>query len=115
MPEGEEKINLKHLYEMLRYTKSHGLVSLQFLGVLSIFFGAGTRESKNAISELYKNLSYASLSSANDFNVDAISDLKSSLSFSIKKITLANRDRRRNRRCKKCKRNNRHQDICAIT
>ena len=43
---------------------------------------------------MYKNLLYASLSDANDFNVKAIFDLISSLSFSIKKITLANRDRR---------------------
>ena len=92
--EGEEKINLKNLYEIFRYTKSDDLVSIQFLGVLSLFFGAGTRESKNAITELYKNLSYATLSGADNFNFNAISDLISSLSFSIKKITLANRDRR---------------------
>ena len=79
---------------MFRYTKSHGLVSLQFLGVLGIFFGAGARESKNTITDLYKNLSYANLSGANYFNFDTVSDLISSLSFSIKKITLANRDRR---------------------
>ena len=28
--EGQEKINLKNLYEMFRYTKSRGLVSMQF-------------------------------------------------------------------------------------
>ena len=93
VPKGEEKINLKNFYEMFRYSKSHGLVSLQFLGVLSIFSGAGTRES-NAITELYRNLSNATLSGANDFNFDAVSDLISSLSFSVKKITLANTDRR---------------------
>ena len=79
---------------MFRYTKSHGLVSMQFLGVLSLFFGAGTREFTNAITELFKNLSYGTLSGADNFNFDAISDLISSLSFSIKKSTLANRDRR---------------------
>ena len=52
VPEGEEKINLKNLYEMFHYTKSHGLVSMQFLGVLGIFFGAAVKESKNAIIEL---------------------------------------------------------------
>ena len=94
VPEREEKLNLKNLYEMFRYAKSHGLVSIQFLGVLSLFFGAGTRESKNAITELYKNLSDAILSDADNFNYDSISDLINILSFSIKKITLANRDRR---------------------
>ena len=34
------------------------------------------------------------MSGANDFNFEPISDLTSSLSFSIKKIALANRDRR---------------------
>ena len=72
---------------MFRYTKSHGLVSLQFLGVLAIFFSADTSESKNTITD-------ASLSGVNNFSFDAISDLISSLSFSIKKITLANRDRK---------------------
>ena len=93
VPEGEEKVNLKNLYEMFRYAKSHGLVSQQFLGVLGIFV-AETRESKNAITKLYKVFSYATLSGANDFNFDAISDLISNLSFSIKKITLDNGDKR---------------------
>ena len=60
-PEGEEKINLKNFYEMFRYTKTHGLVPMQFLGVLGIFLGAGVKESKNAITKLYKNLPYATL------------------------------------------------------
>ena len=86
LSEGKEKINLKNLYKMFRYGKSHGLFSLQFIGVLGIFFGAGLKTSKNAITELYENYSYATLSGANDFNFDAISDLISSLSFFIKKL-----------------------------
>ena len=42
--EGEEKINLKDLYEMFRYWNPNGLVSMQFLGALGIFFGAGVKE-----------------------------------------------------------------------
>ena len=38
VPKGEEKINLKNLYEMLRDTYSHGLVFLQFLGVFGTVF-----------------------------------------------------------------------------
>ena len=34
------KINL---YEMFQYTKSHGLVSMQLLGVLGIFFETGVK------------------------------------------------------------------------
>ena len=103
VPEGEEKINLKNLYEMFRYTKTHGLVSMQFLGVLGIFFGDGVKELKNAITELYKNLSYATLSGANHFNFDAISDLVSKFSFSTKKSTIANRDRREKEDAKQAK------------
>ena len=36
-PEGSKKISLKDLYEMFQGTKSHGLVSLQFLCTLDIF------------------------------------------------------------------------------
>ena len=37
--EGEEKTNLKQLYNMCKNTSSRGLVSLQFLCALGIFFG----------------------------------------------------------------------------
>ena len=37
-PNGEEKINMKNLYEMFQHAKSHGLVSLSFLGALHMFF-----------------------------------------------------------------------------
>ena len=37
--EGEEKTNLKQLHNMLKNSSSHGLVSLQFLCALGIFFG----------------------------------------------------------------------------
>ena len=43
---------------------------------------------------MHKNRSYATLSGAKNFTFYEISDLISSLNFSIKKITLANRDRR---------------------
>ena len=83
-PDGTDKINLKNLYEMFRDTNSHGLVSLQFLDALGIFFGLDTFVPKNAITELYKNLSYETLSGARNLEFDAISDLLSGLSFMIK-------------------------------
>ena len=91
--EGEEKINFKNLYEIIRHTKSHGLVSIQFLNVLSIFFGIDLTQIKNTITELYKILSYATLSGANDFGSNEIFDLTNALSFYITKSTLANRHR----------------------
>ena len=56
--EGEEKINLKQLYNMFKDMNSHGLVSLQFLYTLEIFSGVDKSIPKSAITELYKNLSY---------------------------------------------------------
>ena len=58
LSEGEEKINLKQLYNMFKDTNSHGLVSLQFLYTLEIFSGVDKSIPKSAITKLYKNLSY---------------------------------------------------------
>ena len=51
---------------MFKDIKSHGLVSIQFLCALAILFGHGIYISipKNALNELYKNLSYETLSGA---------------------------------------------------
>ena len=57
-----EKSYLKTLYEMLQGTKSNGLVSLQFLSALNIFFGGSVDLSRHAITELYNNLSFEALS-----------------------------------------------------
>ena len=114
VPQGEEEINLKNLYERFPYTKSPGLVSMQVLGVLGTFFPAGVKELKNAITELYKNLSYAILIGRNNFNFDAISDLISRLSFPIKNTTLTNRDKKEKEDAKKNKRNNRYKNISRI-
>ena len=59
-----------------------------------MFFGAGVKESGNSIFELYRNLSYLTLSGGSNFNYDAVSDFIGKLSFPIKKSTLANRDRK---------------------
>ena len=56
-------------------------------------FWALDKGPKDAITELYKHLSYASLSSANDFNFDSLLDLISGLTFKMKGSTLANRDK----------------------
>ena len=55
-PEGTGKINLKLLYEMSKDTNSHGLVFIQFLCALEIFFGLHISMSKDAITELCKKL-----------------------------------------------------------
>ena len=100
--EAAEKISLKDLYEMLQGTKSHGLVSLQFLCVLDIFFRGDAILSKNALTELYYNLSYETLSGGRNFNFEAIFDLVADMSFQIKKLTLLNLKRKKDQDEKRC-------------
>ena len=63
-PPSSEKMSLKFLYEMFKDAKSHGLVSLQVLSALNIFFGGDIRLSKDTITELHKNLSLEGLSNS---------------------------------------------------
>ena len=89
---GENKINMKQLYELFKNTGSHGLVSLPFLGLLLHFFESSQdlKFIKDATTELYKNLSYMSLSGARNFEFDAVSDFIVHLSFIIKGNTIEN-------------------------
>ena len=88
VPDGEvapdEKLNMKQLYDLFKNTNSHGLVSLLFLGLLlHLFEGSNMKFIRDATTELYKNISYDSLSGAKDFNFNAVSDLIAHLSFLI--------------------------------
>ena len=94
VPESKEKINSKQLFEMFKDTSSHGLVCLQFLCALGIFFRIDKSIPKSAITELYKNLSYETLSSARDLYFQAVSDLILEVNFQIKRSTLLNRKRK---------------------
>ena len=38
LPPGEDKVNMKGLYDMFRHKNSHGIISLLFLGVLQNYF-----------------------------------------------------------------------------
>ena len=80
VPEGEEKINLKQLYE--------------------IFFGFDVSIPKRTIKELYKNLSYEIFRGARVIEFDAVSDLVEELSFKIKRSTLSNRDKEKKNKTK---------------
>ena len=79
---------------MFKDTSSHGLVSLQFLCALGIFFRIDKSIPKSAITELYKNLSYETLRSARDLYFQAVSDLILEVNFQIKRSTLLNRKRK---------------------
>ena len=91
----EEKLNMRHLYDLFKNTNSHGIVSLPFLGLIQFYLEENDHKLiKNAISELYYNLSYMTLSGARDFRFDAISDLAMRLSFLLKHATLGNQKMR---------------------
>ena len=87
---GENKVNTKQLYDLFKNTGSHGLVSQPFLGLLIHFFESSQdlKFIKGATTELYKNLSYMSLSGARKFEFDAVSDFIAHLSFLIKGNTI---------------------------
>ena len=75
-PPGEDRFNMKSLYNMFRRTNYHGLVSLPFLGVLQYYFEKNDFALiKKSLTELYQNLSYITLGGARDFDFTAISDL----------------------------------------
>ena len=94
VPEGKEKIYLKQLYGMFKDTNSHGLISLQFLCVLGVFFWVDIFIPKSAIGELYKNLSYENLSGPRDLDFQAVSDLILEVNFEKKPSTLLNKKRK---------------------
>ena len=96
MPDGdappEEKLNMRHLYEMFKNTNSHGIVSLPFLGLIQYYLEENDQTLiKNVLSELYYNLSCMTLSGARDFIFDAISELTARLSILLKHATLGNK------------------------
>ena len=93
-PPGSEKISLKSLNKMFKDTKFHGLVSLQFLSVLNIFFGVDTKLSKDTITELYKNLSLETLSGQQQIEFEKISDLTSHINIKMTRSMLSNLDRK---------------------
>ena len=54
------------------------------------FFGANISLSKNALTDLYYNFSYETLSGGRDFTFEAISDLTTDMSLNMKHSTLLN-------------------------
>ena len=84
-PPGEDRVNMKSLYDMFRHTISHGLVSLPFLGLLQYCFKKHDFALiKKSLTELFQNLSYIVLNGARDFDFTAISDLTAKVSFLLK-------------------------------
>ena len=89
-PDDSERMSIKTLYEMFKATKSHGLVSLQFLSALNIFFGGDISLSKDTVTELYKNLSFRTLTGGQQIEFEKISDLTAGIIFKMKHSILSN-------------------------
>ena len=90
-PPGEDKLNMKQLYDLFKNTNLQGIVSLPFPGLIQYYLEKKDHSLiKNATTELYYNLSYMTLSGARDFKFNAISDLVAKLSILLKQATLGN-------------------------
>ena len=86
---------MRQLYDLFKNTNSHGLVSLPFLGLLQFYLEENDHSLiKNALTELYQNLSYSALSGATDFRFESACDLTARLSILLKHATLGNRTMR---------------------
>ena len=77
---------------MFKDTKSHGIVFIQFLSALNLFFGGDVDLSKDTINELYKNLSLRTLSGEKQTEFDKISDLTTHINFKMEHSILVNMD-----------------------
>ena len=86
---------MRHLYDLLKNTNSHGIVSLPFLRLIQFYLEESDQTlTKNAISELYYNLSSMTLSGARDLRFDASSHFTARLSFLLKHATFGNQTMR---------------------
>ena len=95
VPDGDappdEKLNTKQLYDLFKSTDFPGIFSLPFLGLIQFYLEENHQIlTKNAISELYYNLSFSTLSGARDFKFERVSDLTARLSILLKHATLEN-------------------------
>ena len=90
-PPGENRVNMKNLYETFRHTNSHGLISLPFLGIIQYYLEKNDFSLiRNSLTERYSNLSYITLSGARDFDFNAVSDLTAKISYLLKSATILN-------------------------
>ena len=82
-----EVISPFDLYENLNSTSAHSLVLTQFLAAFNIFIGGGKTISKNAMSEIFHNLSMQTLSRDDDrinIKFDAIEEFNESIKKLLK-------------------------------
>ena len=78
------------MYEFCRATKSHGLVSLQLLSALNLFFGGGIQNSRDEITELYQSLTFEILSGRKLLQLEKISDLSLHINIKLQESIIPN-------------------------
>ena len=66
---------------MFKDTESYGLVSVQFLSALNLFFGGDVQISKDTITALYKNLSLETLISERQVEFEKMFGLIAHINF----------------------------------
>ena len=75
---------------MFKDTESHGLVSVQFLSALNLFFGRDIQRSKDTTTELHKNFSLETLSHEWQIEFEKISGLTAHINFKMKHSIITN-------------------------
>lgn len=66
------------------------MVLLQFLSALNSFFGGGIQNSGKAITELYQNLLFKTLSGRRQRQFEKISDLSSHINLKLQETIILN-------------------------
>ena len=88
-----EELNIKKVYEKLRTTNSHALVSSQFLAALNIFFGGDPELSCRFLTEFFQNGTVSTLSTDYAFTLDAFTDLTTSINLLLRRQRNENTNR----------------------
>ena len=81
-----KELNIKKLYEKFRTTKSHALVSSQFLAALNIFFGGDLELSQRLLTEFYQNMTVSIFPTDGAVTFDAFTDLSTSINLSLRPL-----------------------------
>ena len=76
----------------LKIQSPTGLFLYNFYRHLTFFFGGNVSLSKDAITELYKNLSLETLSGNQNIEFEKVSDLTAPINFKMKHSILSNID-----------------------
>ena len=84
---------MKRLYELFLGTRSHGLVSIQFLAALNLSLGRKEQISKDALTKIYHNLSLQALCKKEnvEVNFEKVMDLATEINLRLKNLILANK------------------------